>query len=349
MPNVRALQSQMSVAFLTLATCLGGAASAADLPAPEGLSDFLEPDAAWELVYSAACFTEGIAASAKGDVYFSDIMSSGDCSAEGHQEGAIFKYDAQEKQVSLFRSPSGQSNGLYMAEDGDLYAAQGADFGGRRISRIDAETGRAHIIAHSFQGRRLNSPNDLTMGPGGLIYFSDPRYAGHETIEQPIQGVYRVENDGSVTLVVADAVKPNGIAFSPDGSKLYVAAANDNSSTDYTRHAKDQPVHAGLMAVLEYPMNDDGTLGARSILIDYAQVNTFGPDGLNTDKDGNLYVALFGVDDPGVYVYSPTGDVIGHLPTGEVWPTNTEFVRDPDGTTYLYMTGGADLYRIKMK
>lgn len=343
------LFKRMRLGVTALAVCCAGAAGASELPAPEGLDQIVAKDASWELVYKAVCFTEGIASNAGGDVFFSDLMSSSDCAAAGHQEGAIFKYDAQAKEVSLFRSPSGQSNGLYMDQGGDLYVAQGSDFGGRRISRIDAETGRSYIVAHSYQGRRLNSPNDLTMGPDKLIYFSDPRYAGYESIEQPIQGVYRVENDGSVSLMVADAVKPNGLAFSPDGSRLYVAAANDNSSTDYTRHAKDQPVHTGLMAVLEYPVNEDGTLGARKILIDYSGVNTYGPDGLNTDEAGNIYVALFGVDEPGIYVYTSAGKEIGRLPTGEVWPTNTEFVTDPDGFEYLYMTAGANLYRIRLK
>ncbi|MEH6633050.1 MAG: SMP-30/gluconolactonase/LRE family protein [Halopseudomonas aestusnigri] len=338
-----------AVIHIALAVSFAGSASASNLPVPEGLDKIVAAGAEWELVYSAVCFTEGIASAPNGDVYFSDIMSSSDCAKAGHQEGAILKYDAEDKKVSLFRSPSGQSNGLYKAKGGDLYVAQGADFGGRRISRIDAKTGRSHIIAHSYQGHRLNSPNDLTMGPDGLIYFSDPRYSGHESIEQPIQGVYRVERDGSTSLVVADAVKPNGLTFSPDGSSLYVAAANDNSSTNYTLHGKDQPVHIGLMAVLEYPMNKDGTFGPRKILIDYAGVNTYGPDGLNTDADGNIYVALFGVDEPGIYVYTSEGEAIGRMPTGDVWPTNTEFVNDPDGFDYLYMTAGANLYRIRLK
>ncbi|SDX78210.1 gluconolactonase [Ruegeria halocynthiae] len=236
-----------------------------------------------------------------------------------------------------------------MGENRDLFVAQGADFGGRRVSRIDAKTGRSHVLAHSYQGRRLDSPNDLTIGPDGLMYFTDPRYSGHESIEQPIQGLYRIEENGDVTLAVADAVKPNGLVFSSDGSKLYVAAANDNSSTDYSRHVKDQPVHAGLIAVLEYPVNADGSFGPRKVLVDYTDVNTLGPDGLNVDAEGNLYVALFGVDEPGIYVYAPNGQRIGRFPTGEVWPTNTAFVSDPDGHHYLYMTGGADLYRIRLK
>lgn len=344
----RSSQFLIKAAALIGGTCMAVTLQAAELPAPEGLDGLVKPDSKWEHLHTAQCFTEGIAHDPQGNVYFSDIASTADCADAGHQEGTILKYDAANGTTSVFRSPSGQSNGLYMAQNGDLYVAQGADYGGRRISRIDAATGRSHVMAHSYQGRRLNSPNDLTMGPDGLIYFTDPRYSGHESIEQPIQGLYRIEADGKVSLAVADAVKPNGLVFSPDGKKLYVAAANDNSSTDYSRHVKDQPTHTGLMAVLEYPVKEDGTLGPRKVLVDYAGVNTLGPDGLNVDKDGNMYVALFGVDEPGIYVYSPDGAQIGRFPTGEAWPTNTDFVKDPDGHTYLYMTAGKDLYRIRL-
>ncbi len=345
----RVSQAVLGSASIVVGICFVTAVNASELPAPEGLSKLVDGGAKWEHIHSAQCFTEGIASDAQGNVYFSDIASTADCSGAGHQEGTILKFDSAKNSVSVFRSPSGQSNGLYISDDGDLLVAQGADYGGRRISRIDAETGRSYVLAHSYQGRRLNSPNDLTVGPDGLIYFTDPRYSGHESIEQPIQGVYRIEQDGAVSLAVADAVKPNGLVFSPDGKKLYVAAANDNSSTDYSRHLENQPVHTGLMAILEYAVQNDGTFGARRILVNYAGVNTFGPDGLNVDKDGNIYAALFGVDEPGIYVYDPNGDQIGRFPTDPIWPTNTEFVEGPDGQTYLYMTGGKDLYRIRLK
>ncbi len=323
-------------------------AESGGLPSPVGLDGIAAPGAEWELVSTAECFTEGIAAGPDGMIYYSDITSTADCADGGLQEGAILKFDPATGNTETFRSPSGQSNGLFFAPSGNLIVAQGADFGGRRVSEIDMESGRSHILAHSYAGRRLNSPNDVTVGPDGKVYFSDPRYAGYESIEQPVQGVYRIEEDGAVTLVVSDASKPNGLVFSPDGKTLYIAAADDNNSTDYTRHVENQATHTGLMALLAYPMQDDGTLGPRQILVSYQDVNTAGPDGLNVDSNGNIYVALFGIDEPGIYVYAPDGSELGRFPTGDVWPTNTEFVTDKEGTQYLYMTGGNGLYRIEV-
>lgn len=338
-----------AAALLALSGSLSPAQADSDqLPGPVGLGGIVDPAARWELVSSAECFTEGIANAPDGLIYYSDIMSTADCAEGGPQEGAILAFDPASMATQVFRSPSGQSNGLVFTATGDLLVAQGADFGGRRVSRIDMQTGRSHILAHSYAGRRLNSPNDLVVGPDGLIYFSDPRYAGYEAVEQPIQGVYRIEQDRSVTAFVTDASKPNGLAFSPDGKTLYVAAADDNGSMDYTRHLDKQATHTGFMALLAYPILGDGSAGKRSILVSYEGVNTAGPDGLNVDSEGNIYVALFGIDNPGIFVYAPDGSELGHFPTGGVWPTNTELVRDPGGTRYLYMTGGNALYRIEV-
>lgn len=347
--NVFSMQFALTTALLVVGTVVSPMSIAEDiLPDPIGLDGIAIPGEKWEKLHEATCFTEGIAVSPEGVVYFSDITSTLDCTENGVGEGAILKFDPSTNKTSVFRSPSGQSNGMIFSREGDLVYAQGPDYGGRRVSRIDMETGRSYILAHSFKGRRLNSPNDVAIGPDGLIYFTDPRYGGHESIEQPIQGLYRIEQNGTVNLVIADASKPNGLAFSPDGKTLYVAAADDNGSTDASRLDAGQVTHVGLMAVLSYAANDDGSFGDRNVLINYHGVDTYGPDGLNVDANGNLYVALFGGNDKGIFVYSPSGKQLGYFPTGKFWATNTAFATTTDGAHYLYMTAGKSLYRIKI-
>ncbi|HMD15468.1 MAG TPA: SMP-30/gluconolactonase/LRE family protein, partial [Terriglobales bacterium] len=120
--------------------------------------------------------------------------------------------------------PSGMAAGTKFDAEGNLVIAEGNDFGGRRISKIDMKTGKSYILAGLYNGRPYNGPNDLTIDEKGRIYFTDPRYFGYEAIEQPILGVYRIDPDGKVTRIITDAGKPNGICVSPDQKTLYVIA-----------------------------------------------------------------------------------------------------------------------------
>ena len=97
------------------------------------------------------------------------------------------------------------------------------------LHELTWRTGKSDIIAGLYEGKPFNSPNDLTIDEQGRIYFTDPRYVGHEPVEQPVMGVYRIDTDGSVHLVIADSGKPNGIAVSPDQKTLYVGS-NDSGS-----------------------------------------------------------------------------------------------------------------------
>ena len=100
------------------------------------------------------------------------------------------------------------SNGIKFDAEGNMIVAEGADFGGRRVIRTDMKTGKSYIIAGLFEGRPFNSPNDITIDEKGRIYFSDPRYLGHEPIDQPVQAVYRIDPDGSIHRIITDAGKP---------------------------------------------------------------------------------------------------------------------------------------------
>src|SRR5207249_591598 len=150
-----------------------------------------------------------------------------------------------------------------------LLAAEGADFGGRRVTRTDMKTGKATIIAGLFDGKPLNSPNDMTIDLKGRVYFSDPRYLGHEPIDQPVQAVYRIDSDGSIHRIITDAGKPNGVCVSPDQKTLYVVT-NDNGNTGIGRLPMDAPAKKGAMALLAYDLAPDGTAKFRKVFVDYS-------------------------------------------------------------------------------
>lgn len=146
-----------------------------------------------ELIFDGAYFTEGPAVGPDGSVYFSDITVTDETDMEA---GHIWRFDPATGQTSIFRSPSGMANGIIFDLGDRMIVAEGADFGGRRVTRTDMKTGRSEILAGLFNGRHFNAPNDLAIDEKGRIYFTDPRYLGHEPIEQPVQGVYRIDPDG---------------------------------------------------------------------------------------------------------------------------------------------------------
>ena len=209
----------VTAGFTLLPTLIGHAADS---------NAIFAPGAELEAVFSDAHFTEGAAVAPDGTVYFSDITFTDQTDMKA---GNIWKHDPETGETVIFRSPSGMSNGMKFDAQGRLVIAEGADFGGRRITRTDMKTGKSEIIAGLYNGKPFNSPNDLTIDEQGRIYFTDPRYAGHEPVEQPIFGVYRIDPDGSVHLVVTDAGKPNGVAVSPDQKTLYVVS-HDNGAMD---------------------------------------------------------------------------------------------------------------------
>lgn len=322
-------------------------------PAVRAEEPIVPPDAKVEKLFESHVLTEGVAVAPDGLVYFSEItfshVSRDDKGAI--EAGHIWRFDPKTGKTTIFRSPSGMSNGIKFDAAGNMIVAEGADFGGRRITRTDMKTGKSYIIAALFEGRPLNSPNDITIDERGRIYFSDPRYLGYEPIDQPVQAVYRIDRDGSLHRIITDAGKPNGVAVSPDQKTLYVVS-NDNGATGFERLDKGSasqadkvatPLRKGHMALLAYDLSPEGTAKFRKTLVDYAPFD--GPDGLVVDKQGNLYAAVRAENRPGIYVYSPEGKELAYVKT-EV-PTNAGFGRGKDSKT-LYITAGSSLYRIRL-
>ncbi|MFN8008772.1 MAG: SMP-30/gluconolactonase/LRE family protein [Terriglobia bacterium] len=307
---------------------------------PSGDPSILPPGSKLELLFTGGVLTEGPAAAMDGQIYFSDITFT---AVSGMQAGHIMKFDPKSGKTTVYRSPSGMSNGIKFDAQGRMIVAEGADFGGRRITRTDMQTGKTEILAGLFEGRPLNSPNDIAIDQKGRIYFSDPRYMGYEPVEQPFQAVYRIDPDRSLHRIITDAGKPNGVAISPDQKTLYVGS-NDNGTTGMFRIPQGTPVLKGRMALLVYDLNPDGTAKFRKVFADYSPED--GPDGLTPDVEGNLYVAVRAVSRPGIYIYSPDGKELARIPT-PVLPTNVGFGRGEESKT-LYITAGGNLYRIKM-
>ena len=297
-------------------------------PSAQQVEDAIVPESAQlELLFDGGFFTEGPAVAPDGSVYFSDITFTAN---SGMQAGHIWRYDPASGRTTIFRSPSGMANGIIFDLEGRMVVAEGADFGGRCVIRTDMTSGRSEIIAGLYNGRRLNSPNDLTIDERGRIYFTDPRYVGHEPIDQPVMGIYRIDPDGSVSLIITDAGTPNGILVSPDQRTLYVASVSP-------------PNRFGLHALLAYGLAEDGSISSRRVVVDFAP--DAGPDGMAMDVDGNLYLAR-PAEVPGIYIYSPEGRELGRIPTPKS-PTNVAFGRGSTSKT-LYITAATDLYKIEL-
>jgi gluconolactonase len=298
------------------------------------------PGAKLERLFGEGFFTEGPAPAPDGSVYLSDITFG--VKASGYQAGHIWRWDPRTGTTAVFRSPSGMSNGMVFDAQGRLVVAEGAAFGGRRITRTDMKTGKSVILAGLFNGRPFNSPNDLVLDARGRIYFTDPRYAGWEPIDQPVQGVYRIDLDGRVSLIVADAGKPNGIAVSPDQATLYVAAHDNGAFGDLPPETQ---AASGRKALLAYDLAPDGSAKFRRTVVDFSPA---GPDGIGVDRDGNIYCAVQG-ERQGIHVYSPAGKELAYISTPES-PTNVKFGRagGPDAQT-LFITAGKGLYRIRVE
>ena len=277
------------------------------------MSNIIAANATIETVASGFLFTEGpVWDAARGCLNFSDIPAS-----------AIHEW-RPDVGLSVFRSPSGKSNGLTRDRERRLIVCEHA---GRRVSRIEKD-GSTTTIASHYKGRRLNSPNDVVVKSDGYIYFTDPPYGLNPVYgvaanpELDFTGVYRVATDGSEISVVADDCTPNGLAFSPDEKRLYVADTEENH-------------------VLVYDVEPSGGLSSVRRFADIPG-SSMAPDGIKVDRDGHVFVTGAG----GIWVFAPSGVRLGIIPVPEL-PANLAW-GDTDWFA-LYITARTSVYRVRTK
>ncbi|MEQ8788455.1 MAG: SMP-30/gluconolactonase/LRE family protein [Pirellulaceae bacterium] len=283
---------------LCACTCLLFAASLRG----EDASDLLAPGAEVKKLADGFIFTEGPARDAQGNVYFTDIRNN-----------RIHKWST-DGQLSTFRENSGAANGLYFDADGNLLVCEG---GNRRLTRISPDGKKVDVLADSYNGKKLNSPNDLWPDAKGGVYFTDPRYGSEEGLEQDGFHVYYLPpGGGELVRVIGDLKKPNGVKGTADGKKLYVADPGDQKT-------------------YVYEIQKDGSLTNRRLIAEQ------GSDGMTLDERGNLYLTGAGVN-----VYSPEGKMIAEIETPER-PANVAFGGKDNKT--LFITARTGFYAVPMQ
>jgi gluconolactonase len=272
----------------------------------------VKPGATLEKLWGEGTFTEGGAWTGEA-LIFSDI---GD---------RLLKFGPDSKKVTTYREPSGRANGLIFDPKGRLVAAEGANAGGGRRVSVTEKDGTVRTLADRFEGKRFNSPNDVAVDAKGRVYVSDPRYVGDEPRELDFEAVFRIDAGGSVHRLNTSALKPNGLAVSPDGKTLYLA---DNGQR--------------RRVLLALDLDDAGNTANPRVLHDFGDDR--GVDGLTVTDDGRVVATSGKGPTAGVRVFSPGGKILGTIPVPED-PTNVEF-GGPDRST-LYITAGKSLYRVE--
>ena len=291
------------------------------------LDKLIAPGAKIEKVVDGFRFTEGPLWVKKGGfLYFSDLMQNAILKWTPGGAPAVFR-----KPVFVGAFPDGVmigSNGLALDPQGRLLAAE---HGNRRVSRTE-KSGYLTVLADRYEGKRLNSPNDLVVKRDGQIYFTDPpglyrTYpAGSEVPKREMDyaGVFRVTRKGEVELLTKDVPYPNGIAFSPDEKKLYVSSSRPDKYW------------------MVFDVTADGAIANGRKFFDATSIAGDNvPDGMKVDRAGNIYAT----GPAGLMVFTPEGKLLGTLVLPEL-PANCAW-GDADAKT-LYITARTSLYKIRV-
>ncbi|WP_029116425.1 SMP-30/gluconolactonase/LRE family protein [Mycobacterium sp. URHB0044] len=240
---------------------------------PDPAIEILDPSFSKYRIYSSTLEQVGTGMRwAEGPAYFPD---GGYLLCSDIPNNRIMKFDEKDNSLTVFRSPANYANGNTRDRQGRLVTCEHSDT--RRITRTE-KSGDVTVLVDSFEGKRLNAPNDIVVKSDDTIWFTDPLFGingewegSRAEPEQATTNVYRVTPDKQITAVITDLVNPNGLAFSPDEKKLYVVEWKGTPNR----------------SLWSYDVAGDGTVGNKTKLIDAADQGAL--DGFTVDRDGNLW------------------------------------------------------------
>jgi gluconolactonase len=283
-------------------------------PEVEDRLDELVTDRGPTLIASGFQFTEG-------PLWLPDrqVLIFSDIPANAIYEITPGEEPVRQEDARIYRRPSGNANGNALLPDGRIVSAQHNG----QVTRVEQD-GSVTVLASEYDGKRLNSPNDLVVSRNGAIYFTDPPFGvGRSDRKLDFSGIYRIAPDGTLTLLNKQLELPNGIAFSADQKRLYVS-----------EYRKAQ--------VLVFDVADDGLIDNPRVLISMdAEGQRGGADGLKVDTNGNIWTTGPG----GVWVFSPEGKRLGQVHVRN--PSNLCF-GGPEYKT-LFITAGPLVYSLETK
>lgn len=288
----------------------------------------IPPNVRVERVVSGRKWVEGPVWNRKeGYLLFSDIPTNSVIKWQEGKGTSVYLKPSGYTGKALFEGPEPGSNGLAFDPQGRLVLAEHGD---RRIARLE-RNGRQTTLVDRFEGKRINSPNDVVFRSNGDLYFTDPPFGLSKSFddprkETPFQGVYKYSKDGKLALLTRGIKAPNGIAFSPDEKRLYISNAD--------------PMNAVWMA---FDVKSDGTIENGRVLFNataWTKTKPGVPDGMKVDEAGNI----FGAGPGGIHVISPGGKHLGSIETGV--PTGN-LAWGEDGST-LFITSNTNVFRLRL-